>query len=745
MNTFFFDTKHFPIPADRVDGKDKVTGAATYAAEHKIAGMTYGVLACSTITKGTITTLNTKAAENAPGVLAVISHLNSPEVPGFAPVDKKANPRAQEWQGLKVFYDNKIYFNGQPIAIVVADTFERAVYAASLVKAQYAKETAETDFEKNLGKARGPRGDNAPQVYTRGEADAYKKAPVSIEEEYYLPVETHNPMEMHGLIAHWEAPDKITVYDKTQGPKDTQGDLMQAFKLPESNVKVIAEYVGGGFGSALRTWPHEIAAVLAAKKINRPVKLMLSRDQMFTMVGHRPSAYQKIGIGATADGKLTGITHIAIAHTSSYENFTEGIVNATKFLYDCPNVNTSYQLVPLNVSTPIWMRGPGEATGCFAFECALDELAYKLNIDPIELRIRNYAETDPERKLPWSSKYLKECYQLGMDKIGWAKRNPVPRSMQEDGWLVGYGMGTGVFSAMRWIATVRGVLRNDGTLLLQSAVSDMGPGTATAMVQIASKAMDLPPEKIKFELGSSSLPPGPTQGGSATTSTLGSAVYDVCMALKEKLKELMLKTGHDAKVHPEAGNISFEKGQIFLKNDAANRRNYEELLKDNQLNDLDITKDSRGGEEQRKYSMYSFSVHFTKVWVHPLTGVVKVKEVVTTGDAGKIISEKTARSQMIGGVVGGIGMALTEEAIIDHRYGRYINNNLADYHVPVNADVPHIEALFVNKPDPVLNPMGAKGMGEIALIGFAASVANAVYHATGKRIRQLPITPDKLL
>lgn len=745
MDTLFFDTEHSPAPADRVDGKDKVTGAAKYAAEHKIPGMVYGVLVGSTIAKGTITSLNTKAAENAPGVLTVLSHLNSPEVPGFAPVDKKANPRAQEWEGLKVFYDNKVYSNGQPIALVVADTFERAVYAASLVKAQYAKAAAETDFEKNLGKARGPRGDNGPQVYKRGEADAYKKAAVSIEEEYILPIETHNPMEMHAIIAHWEAPDKITVYDKTQGPKDTQGDLMRLFQLPEKNVQVIAEYVGGGFGSALRTWPHEVAAVLAAKKVNRPVKLMLSRDQMFTMVGYRPCAYQKIGIGATTDGKLTGITHIAIAQTSSYENFTEGIVNATKFLYDCPNVNTSYQLVPLDVSTPIWMRGPGEATGCFAFECALDELAYKLNIDPVELRIRNYAETDPERKLPWSSKYLKECYQLGMDKIGWAKRNPAPRSMQEDGWLVGYGMGSGVFSAMRWIATVRGVLKNDGTLLLQSAVSDMGPGTATAMVQIASQAMDLPPEKIKFELGSSSLPPGPTQGGSATTSTLGAAVYDVCIALKEKLKALMLKSGHDTNVHPEAGNIAFEKGQIFLKNDAANRRNYEELLKSNQLNDLDITKDSRGGEEQRKYSMYSFSVHFTKVWVHPMTGVIKVKEVVTTGDAGKIISEKTARSQMIGGVVGGIGMALTEEAIIDHRYGRYVNNSLADYHVPVNADVPRIEALFVNKPDPVLNPMGAKGMGEIALIGFAASVANAVYHATGKRIRQMPITPDKLL
>lgn len=744
MDKLFFDDHELHLPADRVDGRDKVTGAAKYAAEHKLPGTVYGVLVGSTIAKGTIAALDTKAAENSPGVLAVVSHLNSPKVPGFEPVDKKANPKAQEWQGLKVFYDNKIYSNGQPIAIVVADTFERAVYAASLVKARYNKEEAQTDFEKNLSKARGPRGDDQPQLYKRGEADVYKSAPVFIEEEYHLPIETHNPMEMHAIIAHWEAEDKITVYDKTQGPKDTQGDLMQAFKLPEANIKVIAEYVGGAFGSALRTWPHEIAAVLAAKKVNRPVKLMLSRDQMFTMVGYRPRAWQKIGIGATADGKFTGITHKAIAQTSSYENFTEGIVNATKFLYDCPNVNTSYQLVPLDVSTPIWMRGPGEATGCFAFESAIDELSYKLNIDPVELRLRNYAEKDPERNLPFSSKYLKDCYELGMEKIGWSNRKQQPRSLQEDGWLVGYGMGSGVFSAMRWVATVKATLRNDGTLLLQSAVSDMGPGTATAMVQIASKAMDMPADKIKFELGNSSLPTGPTQGGSATTSTLGSAVHEACMELKEKMKTLMLKTGHDATTHPEAGNISFENGEIFLKG-ATNRRRYEELLKENQLDNIDTTKESKGGAEQRKYSMYSFSVHFTKVWVHPATGVVKVKQVVTTGDAGKIISEKTARSQMIGGVVGGIGMALTEEAIIDHRFGRYINNNFADYHVPVNADVPRIDALFVNKPDPILNPMGAKGMGEIALIGFAASVANAVYNATGKRIRQLPITPDKLL
>jgi xanthine dehydrogenase YagR molybdenum-binding subunit len=735
----------WPLPDDRVDGRDKVTGKARYAAEHIIPGMTYGILVGSTIAKGSIRQLDTKAAAAAPGVLGVFSHLNTIRVPGFEPVDKKADPKGQNWEGLKVFFDNQIYSNGQPIALVVANTYERAVYAASLIKVQYDRQPHETDFIKNLSKATAPKGGwNAP-TYTRGEANAWKKAAVQIEADYIVPIETHNPMELHAIIAHWETPDKVTVYTKTQGPKDTQGAVMQAFGLKEYQVKVIAEYVGGGFGSALRTWPHEMAALIAAKKLMRPVKLMLSRDQMFTMVGYRPFAWQRIALGATTDGQLTGLTHEAVGLTSSYETFTEGIVNASKFLYSCPNVNTSYKVLPLDVSTPIWMRGPGEATGCFALESALDELSYKLNIDPIELRLRNYADSDPERNLPWSSKFLKECYQLGAEKIGWQARPAKPGSLKEEGMLTGYGMGTGVFSAMRWQAAARGILKADGTLVLQSAVSDMGPGTATAMVEIAASTLQLPKDKIRFELGNSSLPPGPTQGGSATTSTLGSAVFDICTEIKSKLKELAVKDLHTYLEHAKPEDLVFESGQVFTNADKNKRINYSDIMNRNRLPEIEVLKTSAGGGELRKYSSYSFSVHFVKVHVHPLTGVVRIKQIATTGDAGKIVSEKTARSQMIGGAVGGIGMALTEEAVIDHRYGRYVNNNFGDYHVPVHADVPHIDALFVNKPDPILNPMGAKGMGEIALIGFAAAVANAVYNATGKRIRTLPITADKLI
>ncbi|HTD94282.1 MAG TPA: xanthine dehydrogenase family protein molybdopterin-binding subunit, partial [Chitinophagaceae bacterium] len=682
-------------------------------------------------------------SERAPGVLTVLSYLNSPKVPGFQPIDKKKNPDAKEWEGLKIFYDNVIHSNGQPIAVVVADTFERATFAASLVKARYEKAPGETDFIKNMSHAVIAKGGWSPSIYSRGKENAYKTSPVNIEAEYILPIETHNPMELHAITAKWEG-DKITVYDKTQGPKDTQASIMQAFALPESNVTVIAEYVGGAFGSALRVWPHEIAAILAAKKINRPVKLMLTRAQMFTMVGYRPYAYQRIGLGATADGRLTGITHTAIGLTSAYEDFNEGITGVSKFLYACPNVNTEYKLLPLDVNTPIWMRGPGEATGCFALESALDELSYKLNMDPIALRLVNYAETDPASGLPWSSKFLRECYELGAEKIGWSKRTQAPRSMKENGMLVGYGIGCGVFGALRFEATAKGILKQDGTLVLQSAVSDMSPGTATAMVKIASDTLGLSQDKIRFELGHSSLPPGPTQGGSATTSTLGSAVFEVCREIREKLSALVTQPGA-AFENKKPGDLEITDGEIASTGDRTVKRTFSQVLQDNALPAIEITKESKATEELKKYSMYSFSVHFVKVEVHPLTGVVRVKRVVTVADAGKIVSEKTARSQMIGGVVGGIGMALTEEAIIDHRYGRYVNNNLADYHVPVNADVPPIETYFINKPDPILNPMGAKGMCEIALIGFAAAVANAVYHATGKRVRELPITPEKTI
>jgi xanthine dehydrogenase YagR molybdenum-binding subunit len=708
-----------PTSADglsRIDGRAKVTGAARYSAEYLLDGMTYGVLVGSTITKGTIANIDIKAAEKAPGVIAVLTYLNAPKVPGYQTAKNPAKPEVKTGP-IQVFNDNKIVYNGQTIALVIADTFERAQYGASLIKATYNKETHDTKPPKNIAKGSYPWGGKDA---TRGIADAWQSAPVKLEQEYILPTETHNPMELHAIIAKWEGDDKLTVWDKTQGVQATRGDIAKAFKLPVQNVQVISKFVGGAFGSALQVWPHEVAAILGAKVVKRPVKLVLTRPDMFTSVGYRPYTWQKIGIGATADGKLVGITHEAAGQTSTYEDFAEGPVNVSKALYACPNVTTRYKIVSLDVGTPTWMRGPGEATGAFALESALDELSYQLKIDPIKLRMINYAKTDPESGKPFSSKYLDEAYEMGAKQIGWDNRKEQPATAQQDGWLVGFGMGGGMFGAYRDKATVKAVMRADGTLLLQTAVSDIGPGTGTAMTLIAAEQMNISPDKIVFEMGDSALPDAPMQGGSATTATVGGAVYDACRDLKQKF-------------------------QVLLGNGGTDKLDYGKILKDKNLPSVEVTVQSSLGSDAQKYSMQSWSVHFTKVLVNPATGVVKIDKVVSVADSGSIVSPKTARSQVVGGAIGGIGMALMEEAMIDHRFGRYVNNNLADYHVPVNADIPQIEALFINKPDPHINAMGAKGMGEIALIGMAAAVANAVYNATGKRVRELPITPDKLI
>ena len=702
-------------PLNRVDGRLKVTGGAKYSGEYKLPGLTYGVLVPATITSGTVTAMDTKAAERAPGVVAVITVFNAPKVPGYQP------GAAKPIRGLKLFNDNKVYFNGQPIALVVAETFERATYAARLVKATYEEAPFETNFPKNFDKGVVPNNGQYKD-YVRGEADAYKKAPVIVEEDYKLPSEMHNPMELHVTIAAWEGDDVVNVYTKSQGVMGSQRAIANAFGLAPEKVHIHSRFVGGAFGSSLRTWPHEIAAAQAAKLIKRPVKLTLTREQMFTLVGYRPLTIQKIGLGATSDGKLVGITHESHSQTAVYEEFTENAVAVSRFLYASPNANTRYRVVPLNVGVPAPMRGPGEATGSFALESALDELSYKLNMDPVALRLANYAETDPERNLPWSSKYVKECYALGAERIGWDQRPARPGSLRDGEWLIGYGMGCGAFGAHRSATTVSIRLSADGMVILRSATSDIGPGTGTAMVVIAANTLGLPPDKIKFELGDSSFPTAPTQGGSQTVSSVGSAVHDVCVALKQKLYDL-------------AG----------LPADSDSEIDYSRVLKDHNLPELELTQESKTSEAVQKYSSYSFSAHFAKVAVHPLTGQVRVRQLIAVVDAGKIISYKTASSQMIGGAVGGIGMVLTEEAVIDDRYGRYVNGNLADYHVPVNADIPDIEAVFIDKPDPYINPIGTKGIGEISLIGVAAAVANAVYNATGKRVRDLPITPDKLI
>jgi len=702
-------------PLSRVDGRLKVTGGAKYSGEWELPGLAYGVLVSATITSGSVVSMDVKAAGRAPGVLAVITPFNTPGVPGFKP------DAAQPVRGLKLFNDRQIHFNGQPIALVVAESFEKATYAASLVKASYQEDAFETDFEKNRDKGVVPQGGKYKD-YVRGEADAYKKAPVVIEQEYQQPSEMHNPMELHVTIAVWDGDDKVTVYTKSQGVIGTQRSIANAFGLKPENVQVNSRFVGGAFGSSLRTWPHEIASVMAARLLKRPVKLTLTREQMFTLVGHRPLTIQKIGLGADNDGKLIGITHESTSQTAVYEEFTEGSVNVSRFLYDSPNANTRYKVIPLNVGVPAPMRGPGEATGSFALESALDELAFALKMDPIELRLKNYTERDPERNLPWSSKYLKECYTRGAERIGWENRPSKPGTLREGEWLAGYGIGCGAFGAYRGRALAKVKMMADGAVNIQSATSDIGPGTGTAMTLIASDLLGIPASRITFELGNSSFPIAPTQGGSSTVSSVGSAVHDACLSFKQKLYAL-------------AG----------MPENSTDPIDYVAVLKQHNLPFFELTEESQSNQQAKNYSMYSFSAHFAKVHVHPLTGAVKVRRLIAVVDAGRIVSYKTASSQMIGGAVGGIGMALTEEAIFDHKYGRYVNGNFADYHVPVNADIHEMEAIFIDKPDPYINPIGTKGIGEISLIGVAAAIANAVFNATGKRVRELPITPDKLI
>ncbi len=742
MEKIFFEAMTTD-PDDRVDGKAKVTGAAKYAAEYDLPGLLYGVMVTSTIAKGTIKSIDTRSAEWAPGVQAVITYKNRPKVPAWDDEKEEKDPRVSGKE-FRPFYDDRIYFSGQPVALVIADTIERAQYAVGLVKLQYNKETSETDMQAALSKAIDPPGKQNAK-YERGSQDAYDNAPVKIDAEYILHQHIHNQMEPHAAIAVWDGPDKLTFYNKAQWVQGTQDTLMKTFKLKKEDVHVISKFVGGAFGGASRAWPHEMAAAIGAKKMNLPVKVVLGRDDLFTMVGHRPEAIQKLKIGATPEGKLLSISHDAVGHTSTYEQFAEHITDSSKFLYDCDNVRTSYKLVPLDIGTPTYTRGPGETTGVFALETAMDELAVALKMDPIDLRMKNYATMDPEKKLPWSAKYLDECYQKGAENFGWKNRSATPGSVQKGDWLIGMGMSSAIYGARRSAATVKLVLKTDGSMLVQTATADTGPGTATSMTKIAADTAGIPAEKIIFELGDSTYPPAPGEFGSITTASVGSAVHDVCVALKQRLAELAIaKAGTDFNnMKPE--DILVEKGFVWPANNPAAKLSYTEVLQKNNLPQLEITKESKAGPEQTKYSIQCFGASFVEVMVHAYTGSVKVSRVTSVIDNGKVVSKKTARNQVLGCVTWGIGMALLEEGVIDHRYGRYVNNNLADYHVAVNADVPGTEVIFIDKPDFVLDPMGAKGLGEIPLVGFAAAVVNAVYNATGKRIRELPVTPDKLI
>jgi xanthine dehydrogenase YagR molybdenum-binding subunit len=578
----------------------------------------------------------------------------------------------------------------------------------------------------------------------RGDPAALSKAEVAIDETYTIPIEHHNPMELLSTIAEWSG-NKLTLHDKTQWVSNTQRHVALVFGLDEEDVHVICPFVGGGFGSSLRPWSHPTVAAMAARAVSRPVKLVVQRSQMFSSHGHRPYTIQRVALGANRDGKLTAIVHEGYAQTSLYEENTEALVNATRMLYESPNCITKYRLVRGNIQTPLYMRAPGESSCLFALDSAMDELAYNLGIDPLELRIRNHADRDPESGLPWSSKSLLECYRRGAEAFGWSRRTLEPGSMREGRYLVGMGMASGTYPVIRFPASACVRVFNDGTAVVQSSGSDMGPGTWTTMAIVGAEGLAMDLSRVRSELGDTKLPKGSVHGISSTTGSIGSAIHEACLAVRAKLLALASRDQRSP-LHGAAEDfVTFADGRIVLKSDPARGESYVDILRRSGMESIEATVDSNPGAEEKKFSMHAFCAQFVEVRVDAELGVVRVARVVSAVGGGRIMNEKTAVSQLNGGVVGGIGMALLEETLLDHRLGRFVNANLGEYHVPVNADVPSINAFFVEEHDDHVNPIGTKGIGELALVGVAPAVANAVFHATGKRIRRLPITLDKLM
>lgn len=726
-------------PADRADGQVKVTGAARYAAEYHPAGLVHGVVVSSSIAKGRIIRLNTGAARLVPGVLEVFTHEN---MPGLARFDHSyKDMAAPSGSPFRPLHSPEIRFSMQPIALVVAETPEQARYGASLVQAVYDTEAPQTDLKAQLDQAY-----QSDKPVSRGNfAEAFNRAEVQLEAEYYHGAEHHNPLELHAATVVYEPDGGLTVYDKSQGVINSWHYLSMVFGVPKKKIRVLSPYVGGAFGSGLRPQYPLFLAVLAARELQRPVQVVLSRQQMFSF-GHRPGTLQQLALGAARDGTLQALRHQAWSETSRFEDYSEMVTDWSGKVYRCPHVLLEQHLVALDVPTPMDMRAPGGATGMFALECALDELAEKLALDPLDLRLKNYAEEDQSKGKPFSSKELRECYRQGGERFGWRRRPAVPRSMHEGPQLVGWGMATGCWMVQQKPARARAVLSAAGVLTVSSATADMGTGTYTIMAQIAAQALGLPLEQVKFELGDSALPLAPNAGGSETAASIGSAVQRVCEKLKHTLLQFSrhLENSPFTVAHPN--EVTFTGGQIKLNSDPTQDLYLTDIMRRRELDTLEETVSLMPNPlAQRKYAFNSHSAVFVEVKVDEDLGTVQVSRVVSAVAAGRILNPKTARSQILGGVVWGIGMALQEDSVLDHQFGRFMNHDLAGYHVPVHADMPEIDVLFVAEHDRVVNPLGVKGVGEIGLVGVAAAIANAVYHATGKRVRELPITLDKLL
>ena len=731
-------------PLDRTDGLLKVTGQAKYSADNPEAKLAHAVLVTSTIAHGRVASMDTARIQAMPGVLLVMTHETAMRLPnGGKPT---AEPPAV--RGLSLLQTDEVRYSNEPVAVVVADTLERATDGARKLQAsiRYEAATPNADYQRAKGSAYQPEKMMGRPINTqRGDVAAgLRQGPTRLDAVYTTPNEHHNPMEPHATMARWDGPN-LTLYDATQGVSGARGAVAKTLGIKEENVRVICPFVGGGFGCKGSAWSHVVLAAMAAKQTGRPVRLVLDRPQMFGMVGNRPFTDQHIQISARDDGTLTGMRHDVISTTSTFEDWNESSAIVTRMLYAVPNQATTHKLVKLDVGTPTFMRAPGETSGSFALESAMDEMAYQLNMDPLAFRLKNYAEMEPQEKKPWSEKSLRECYQMGAEKFGWSRRNPKPRSMRDGNVLIGLGMATATYPANRSEASAIARILPDGTAMVASGTQDLGTGTYTVMTQVAADALGFPMDKVDFALGDSSLPHAPVSGGSQSVASVSPAVREAASQARAKLIAMAIADSGSPLSGGSIDDVTVNNGWVISRADPSKRDPAAAVIARNGGKPIEAMATTKPGDEKQQFAFHSFGAVFTEVHVDADLGTIRVPRIVAVYDVGSLLNEKTAHSQLMGGLVWGIGSALTEKSELDARYGRYTNANLAEYHVPVNADIGLLDITLLGTPDPHINPLGARGIGEIGITGVAGSIGNAVYHATGVRVRDLPITLDKVM
>jgi xanthine dehydrogenase YagR molybdenum-binding subunit len=727
-------------PLDRLDGPAKVTGQAKYAYEHHTTPRAaHGFIVEAAIARGRILALDTTLAERAPGVRLVMTHLNAPHQAAFGPpAASNRNARARP-----VLVDPKIQYFGQPVALVVADSFEQARSAAALVRVRYDREQAALVLEEHLDRAYRPERVGpgyAPDTAVGDFEAAFPAAPVTVDATYDNAYQNHNPMEPHAALAQWNG-DTLTVHCSQQSLAMARAALAATLQIAPENVHLISRYVGGGFGSKLPINTEIVLASLAARMLPCPVKVALTRAQMFSNSGHRPAFRQRIRLGADRNGHLTAIAHEVWGQTARFEEFAEQTATFTRSLYAAPNRLTRHRLVPLDLQHGETMRAPGEAPGLLVFESAMDELATVLDIDPVELRLRNEPDLDPELQIPFSSRRLATCLREGARRFGWDERPKAPRTRREHRQLIGFGMSTGIRPNKIGRSSAEATLRPDGGVTVRLDMTDPGTGSYTILTQVAADAMGLPPHAVSIELGNSDFPQTTGSGGSLGAGSACSAIYNACIAQRNVIAQ--------AAVADERSPLYRAAADIVLRDGKAIIGNASESLADigarSPLPGLSAVGTIEPGETYRRYSQNSYAAYFAEVQVDADTAEVRVRRMLGVFDAGRILNAKTARSQLIGGMIWGLGAALHEEGVVDTRYGSFINRDLAGYHFAANADVSDIEAIMLDGADYNSNPVGSKGVGELGICGSGAAIANAIFNATGVRVRSFPITLDKIL